>query len=130
MKSKRWGTPTLLLLVLLLKYAAGEASDDYKFSTSTLSFEDWAGRCSEDSLEWLRSYAAFHKANRRAPDAKYLVYVCAGKQTCMGFGECRDAHLLILRRMGPQRACMTGSWPMHTPSSVRLERACMAGTDH
>lgn len=64
-------------------------SDDYRFSTSQVGYKDWAGRCKEPELQWLRAYAEFHAGARKSKDAKYLVYSCSVNQHCGGLGELR-----------------------------------------
>lgn len=66
-----------------------EEDQSYKFSTKPMSLEQWEARCSAPSLQWLRDYIRWHKANRLEPGAKFIVHSCIpGKpRYCSGLGE-------------------------------------------
>ncbi|EFJ42172.1 hypothetical protein VOLCADRAFT_107362 [Volvox carteri f. nagariensis] len=67
--------------------------------------------CQEERSSWLDEYREFHKANRGAPGARYLVYYCGpGQDLCAGTGDRVRGMLYMLRVAAVHRMVFLAQW--------------------
>ncbi|GLI65084.1 hypothetical protein VaNZ11_008520, partial [Volvox africanus] len=71
---------------------------------------------------WMDEYREFHRANRGAPGARYLVYYCGPDQnTCAGTGDRVRSMLYLLRVAAVHRMIFIAKWSLPNNLTLVLE---------